>query len=218
MHERILSFPFCLVLSQSSSEDQLEHIGGDISAGVGWQIALVLHGSLCIHGLDADSMLDVLSGPEGVGAGRLVGAEANRVAMMVVMIVVEHVDAAVEGVEHPMSRFLYFLLLFCPDILSLTGVKGLEVLSSWLFLFSICYFLMERGKGPHPSAPGVVSIHLACLVSPVGMYTIHHLDGHLHVNLVFWDGTVEVMEAKFTFGLEVEVHSGKVSILSYTVS
>ena len=132
------------------------------------------------------------------------------------MLVAGHADTAVEGVECSMSRFLYFLLLFCPDLLSLTGVDGLEFLSSWLFLFIICYFLMERGKGPHLSAPGAVSIHLGCLVPPVVVDAIHCPDGHLHINRVFWDGTVEMMEVKFTLGLKAEIHSGKVSILSYT--
>ena len=53
-------------------------------------------------------MLDVLSGPEGVGAGMSVEAEAVRVAMEVVVDVVGHVEATVEGMEHPMSSFLYF--------------------------------------------------------------------------------------------------------------
>ena len=77
---------------------------------------------------------------------------------------------------------------------------------------------MERGKGPHLSAPGAVSIHLGCPVPPIGVDTFHHPDGHLLINCVFWDGTVEVMKVKFTVGLEVEIHSGKVSILSYIVS
>ena len=71
---------------------------------------------------------------------------------------------------------------------------------------------MERGNGPHLSAPGAVSIHLGCPVSPVGLDTIHHPDGHLHINCVFWDGTVEVMEVKFTLDFEVEIHSRKVSL------
>ena len=77
---------------------------------------------------------------------------------------------------------------------------------------------MERGKGLHLSAPGAVSIHLGCPVPPLGVDTMHCPDGHLHINCVFGNGTVEVMEVKLTLGLEVEIHSGKVSILSYTVS
>ena len=132
----ILSLSFCLAPSQSSSEDQSECIGGDTGAGVGHPITLVLYGGLCICGLDVDSMLDVLSRPEGVDVGRLVGAEADRIAVVVVMVVGGHADATAEGVELPMSSFLYFLFLFWPDLLSLTRVKGLDFLSSHLFLFS----------------------------------------------------------------------------------
>ena len=55
---------------------------------------------------------------------------------------------------------------------------------------------MERGKGPHLSPSGDVSTHLGCPVPPVDVCTIHHLDGCLHINCVFWDGTAEVMEVK----------------------
>ena len=129
----ILSLSFCLVLSQYPSEDQSECIGGEIGAGVGQQIAHVLYGSLYICGLGAD-VLNVLHGPEGVGAGRLAGVEADL--GMLVMVVVGHVNAGVEGMEHPMSGFLYFLLLFCLDLLSLTGVKGLEFLIFMAFPLS----------------------------------------------------------------------------------
>ena len=88
MASLILSLSFCLAPSQSSSEDHLECIGGDFSAGVRWQIALVLFGGLCISGLDADSVSDVLSRLERVGAGRTVGVEADRVAVVVVMVAV----------------------------------------------------------------------------------------------------------------------------------
>ena len=77
---------------------------------------------------------------------------------------------------------------------------------------------MKRGKGLHLSAPGGVSSHLSCSVPPVGVDTIHHLDGHLHINCVFSHGTVKVVKVKVTKGFEVEIHSGKVLILSYTVS
>ena len=87
-----------------------------------------------------------------------------------------------------------------------------------LSFFIICYFLTERGKGLHLTAPGTVGIDLGCPVPPVGVDTIHHLDGHLHINCVFWDGTVEVMKVKFTGGLGIEIHSGKISILSFAVS
>ena len=62
---------------------------------------------------------------------------------------------------------------------------------------------MERGKGPHMSAQGAVSIHLGCLVPPLGVDTTNCLDGYLHVSCVFWDSTVEVMEIKFTLHLEL---------------
>ena len=46
-----------------------------------------------------DGMFEVLSRPEG----------ADRLAVVVV-VVVGHVDAIVEDMEHPMSNFQYFLL------------------------------------------------------------------------------------------------------------
>ena len=98
MASLIFSLYFFLAMSQSSPADQLECIGGEISAGVGQQIALALYGGLCICGLDADSVLDMLGRPEGVVVGRLVGVEADRVAVVVVMVVVGHVDTTVEGV------------------------------------------------------------------------------------------------------------------------
>ena len=58
------------------------------------------------------------------------------------MVIVGHVDTAVEIVECPMSDFLYFLLfcdlllLLLPDLFCLVGVKGLELLFSWLSFFS----------------------------------------------------------------------------------
>ena len=88
-------------------------------------------------------MFEVLSRPEG----------ADRLTVMVA-VVVGHVDAAVEGTEHPMSNFQYFLLfchlllLFLTNLFSLTGVKGLEFLFLWLSFFSSLYsavfFLMEE--------------------------------------------------------------------------
>ena len=81
-------------------------------------------------GLGVGSVLDVLSGSEGIGTGRLVGMEADRVAIEVVVVVVGCTDVAVEGTEHPMLSFLYFLLLFCLVLSSLIGVKGLELLFS----------------------------------------------------------------------------------------
>ena len=79
---------------------------------------------------------------------------------------------------------------------------------------------MKKGKGLYLSAPGTISTHLGCSVSPVFVDTSHHPDGHFHINHVFWDDTVEVMKIKVTVGLavEVEIQSGKLSILSYTMS
>ena len=109
--------------------------------------------------------------------------------MVMVMVVVGHADAALEGTECPMSSFLYFLLLFCLDLISLTGMgEGIRpfIFTVFpLFFFIICYFLMGRGNGPHLSAPGAASIQLGCLVTPVGVYTIHCLDADLHINCVF---------------------------------
>ena len=87
-----------------------------------------------------------------------------------------------------------------------------------LFLFVICYFLPEGRKGLYLPAPGAIRSHLSCSVPPVGIDAIHCPDGHLHVNHVFGDGTVKVVKVKVTVCLEVEIHSGKVSILSCTVS
>ena len=42
--------------------------------------------------------------------GSLEGAEADRVAVEVVIGVVGHVDTTVVCAEHPMSNFLYFML------------------------------------------------------------------------------------------------------------
>ena len=73
-------------------------------------------------------------GLRGAGADRIVRTEADRVDMEVLMVVVGHVDTALEGVEHPMSSFLHFLFLLCPDLLSLSWVKGLQF--SQFFIFS----------------------------------------------------------------------------------
>ena len=76
-------------------EDQSEFIGGKIGADVGWQITLALYGSLSVCSLDVDRVLDVLCGLEGASLSRLVGAEADRVVIVVVMVVVGHADATV---------------------------------------------------------------------------------------------------------------------------
>ena len=90
-----------------------------------------------------DGMFEVLNRPEG----------ADRLTVVVV-VVVGHLDAAVEGMEPPMSNFQYFLLfcdlllLFLANLFSLTGVKGLEFLFLWLSFFSsLCsaiFFLTEE--------------------------------------------------------------------------
>ena len=125
----IFSLSFCLVPSQSSSEDQPECIGDESSTGVGWQISHLLYGGLCTGCLGTDNVFEVVDRPEG----------ADRLAVEVVVVAVGHVDTTVEGVECPMSNFLLFcdlLLLFLPYLFSLTGVKRLEFLFSWLCFFS----------------------------------------------------------------------------------
>ena len=117
----ILSLSFCLIPSQSSSEDQFECIDGGISAGVGQQITHVLYGGLCICSLGVDSVLDLFCEQEGVGVSRLVEAVSDRVNMEVMTDVIGHADTAVKGTECPMSSILYFLLLFCLGLLSLLG-------------------------------------------------------------------------------------------------
>ena len=61
----ILSLSFCLVPSQSSTEDQSECTRDESGTGVGWWIAHILYGSLCAGGLGMDGMFEVLSRPEG---------------------------------------------------------------------------------------------------------------------------------------------------------
>ena len=123
----------------------------------------------------------------------------------------------------PQLRVENFLLLrdllfpFCSDVFCLTGVKGLEFfifMAFPLFYFVVGYFLLEGRKGLHPSAPWAVRSHMSCLVPPVGVDTIHHPNGHLHINPVLWDGTVKVVKVKIAVALEVEIHYGKVFILS----
>ena len=82
-----------------------------------------------------DRVFEVLGGSEGAGGDRL--------AMEVVVVVVGHVDAAVVGAKHPMSNFLYFLLLcdlllfFLPGLFSLTGGEGIRV-SLFIVFFLSC--------------------------------------------------------------------------------
>ena len=110
---------------------------------VGWWIAHILYGSLSAGGLVIGGMFVVLSRPEA----------ADRLTVVVV-VVVGHVDAAVEGMEHPMSNFQYcllfcdLLLFFMANLFSLTGFKELEFLFLWLSffcsLYSAIFFLMEE--------------------------------------------------------------------------
>ena len=102
-----------------------------------------MYGGLCAGGLGTDGVPEVLSRPEG----------ADRLAVVMVGVV-GLVDTAVEGTEHPMSNFQYFLLfcalllLFLANLFSLTGVKGLQFFFLWLSFFSSLYsaifFLMEE--------------------------------------------------------------------------
>ena len=64
-------------------------------------------------------MFEVLGRTEG----------ADRVAMEVVVVIVGHVDVTVEGVEHSMSNFLYFLLFSDLLLLFLSDLfcKGADV-------------------------------------------------------------------------------------------
>ena len=93
----------------------------------------------------------MLSSPEGV----------DRLAVVMVVVVV-HVGTAVEGTEHPMSNFWYFLLfcdlllLFLANLFSLTGAKGLEFLFLWLSFFVLSYFLPGGRKGHHLPAPRAI--------------------------------------------------------------
>ena len=51
------------------------------------------------------------------------------------------------------------------------------------------------------------------------MDAIHCPDGHLYIYHVFGEGTAKVVEEdKVALGSEVEIHSGKVSRLTCTVS
>ena len=50
------------------------------------------------------------------------------------------------------------------------------------------------------------------------MDAIHHPDGHLYVYHVFGEGTTKVVEDKVTLTSDIEIYSGKVSRLTYTVS
>ena len=101
-----------------------------------------------------DGMFEVLSRPEG----------ADRLTVVVVVVVVGHVDGTVEGTEHPMSNFQYFLLfcdfllLLLANVFSLTGVKGLEFLfmAFLLFFFVLSYILPDGRKGLHLPAPEAI--------------------------------------------------------------
>ena len=97
----IFSLSFCLVPSQSFSEDQSECTEDESSTGFGLLIANVLYGSMCTGSLGMDGKCVVLGGPEGT----------DRLAMEVVVVIVGHVDNAVEGTKCPMSTFFIFSAL-----------------------------------------------------------------------------------------------------------
>ena len=140
---------------------------------------------------------------------------------MVVVLVISHVDITVEGTKHPMSNFLYFLffsnllLLFLPKLLSLIGVKGLQLLSFFSSWYSMIFFLSEGNS-------------LTCLLQELykGSWIIFPL--YVWMPSTVWmvtsfyhvlgEGTTEVVEDKVTMVIDVEVHSGKVSRLTYTIS
>ena len=63
-----------------------------------------------------------------------------------VVVVVGHMDAMVEGVKCPMSNFLYFLFL-CEGITA-------SVLAVFLFIFG--HFLPKGRQGLHLPAPGAI--------------------------------------------------------------
>ena len=77
-----------------------------------WGGAHILYGSLCVGGLGTDGMFEVLSMTEG----------ADRLTVVVV-VVVDHVDTAVEGMEHPMSNFS----IFCFSVISYLRICEIEV-------------------------------------------------------------------------------------------
>ena len=94
-----------------------------------------------------------------VGTFKVLGSleATDRFAMVVVVVLVHHVDGTVVGMKLPMSNFLYFLLfwdfllLFLPNLFSLTGVQGFKLL---LFIFNN---LLPKGrKGLHLPDPGAI--------------------------------------------------------------
>ena len=88
-----LSLSFCLVPSQSSSDDQSDSTGDKSGAGV-------------------DGLLGVASSLGTAGTsempGRLEGTD--RLAVVMMAMVVGHIDTAVEGSKCPISNFMYFPL------------------------------------------------------------------------------------------------------------
>ena len=93
-----------------------------------------------------------------------------------------------------------------------------EGIKTSLFLLILCDFLPKERKGIHLSAPGAIQSCLGKTISSVSINAILHPDGHLYIYHVFGDGTMEVVEDKVTLSSDVEIHSGKVSWLTYTVS
>ena len=81
----IISLSFCLVLSQSSSEDQSKCTRDESGAGVGQHFATALDGWLCAGGLGTAGTFKVLGGLNGT----------NQFALVVIDVFVAHVEAAV---------------------------------------------------------------------------------------------------------------------------
>ena len=186
----------------------------------GQQFTNGLRGGFCICSLGTGSGLDVLSGPEGIGAGRLVRTEVDRVAVEVVVVEVGHNGCHSWRYGASSAQFPVFSTPFlCGFVFPYWG-KGIRALNFLTSPLNNLLFSYWERKGLYPSAPGAVCTHLGCLVSPVCVDTFHCPDGHFHINCVFWEDTVEVMKIKVMVALavEVEIHTGKVSILSYTVS
>ena len=96
--------------------------------------------------------------------------------------------------------------------------KGVEI-SPLLFLL-FCNFLPKGRKRLHlVCSRGYMKLAWVILsVFSIGMDAIHSPDGHLYIYCVFGEGTTKVVEEKVTLCPDVEIHSGKVSMLTYTVS
>ena len=130
-----------------------------------------MYGVLCTGGLGTDCTFEVLGWPEST----------DRFAVVVVVVVaIGHVDTAVESVEHTMSNYLYFLLfcdlllLFLPNLFSLTGVKGLKFLFSCLSFLSSLYlsiFFLKKKRASLACSRGYMKSPE--LFSPSSRYECH---------------------------------------------